>query len=118
MAEGFTAIKLAPFDELKARDHIRTGPRTAWRPGVERVRSVRKAIGDGPQVFVLNGVTAEDADMLSGAKLMPVLNSIAQIQLWKARGPAAPALTLHDAVEAMLTRDEFILGGFGELTAM
>lgn len=45
VAEGFTAIKLAPFDELNTRDHIRTGPQAAWRPGVERVRAVRRAIG-------------------------------------------------------------------------
>lgn len=43
--EGFTAVKLAPFDELRAPDHVRTGPRAAWRPGVERVRAVRAAIG-------------------------------------------------------------------------
>jgi len=51
--------------------------------------AVRKAVGEGPQIFVLNGVTADDAEMLTGAKLMPVLNSIAQIQHWNARGPAA-----------------------------
>ncbi len=44
--EGFTAVKLAPFDELRAPDHVRTGPRAAWQPGVERVRAVRAAIGD------------------------------------------------------------------------
>jgi galactonate dehydratase len=44
--EGFTAIKLAPFDELRDRDHVRTGPKAAWRPGVERVRAVRSRIGD------------------------------------------------------------------------
>lgn len=44
--EGFTAIKLAPFDELRERDHVRTGPKAAWRPGVERVEAVRAAIGD------------------------------------------------------------------------
>lgn len=44
--EGFTAIKLAPFDELRERDHVRTGPRAAWRPGVARVEAVRAAIGD------------------------------------------------------------------------
>ena len=43
--EGFTAIKLAPFDELRAPDHVRTGPRAAWKPGVERVEAVRAAIG-------------------------------------------------------------------------
>ncbi len=44
--EGFTAVKLAPFDELRGPDHVRTGPKAAWRPGVDRVRAVRAAIGD------------------------------------------------------------------------
>jgi len=43
--EGFTAIKLAPFDEVRQGDHVRTGPRAAWRRGVERVYAVRAAIG-------------------------------------------------------------------------
>lgn len=50
--EGFTAIKLAPFDELNQRDHIRTGPQAAWRKGVERVRAVRKAIGESVELAV------------------------------------------------------------------
>jgi galactonate dehydratase len=44
--EGFTAVKLAPFDELRGRDHVRTGPRAAWRTGVARVEAVRAKIGD------------------------------------------------------------------------
>ncbi|MBN1582309.1 MAG: mandelate racemase/muconate lactonizing enzyme family protein [Anaerolineae bacterium] len=44
--EGFTAIKLAPFDELRGHDHVRTGPNAAWLHGVERVQAVRVAIGD------------------------------------------------------------------------
>jgi galactonate dehydratase len=43
--DGFTAIKLAPFDELRERDHVRTGPKAAWRKGVQRVEAVRAAIG-------------------------------------------------------------------------
>jgi galactonate dehydratase len=50
--EGFTAVKLAPFDELRVPDHIRTGPRAAWRPGVARVEAVRAAVGDGTDVAV------------------------------------------------------------------
>jgi galactonate dehydratase len=50
--EGFTAIKLAPFDELRGPDHIRTGPRAAWRAGVERVEAVRAAIGDAVELAV------------------------------------------------------------------
>jgi len=52
VAEGFTAIKLAPFDELAERDHIRTGPQAAWRAGVERVQAVRQAIGEAVELAV------------------------------------------------------------------
>jgi galactonate dehydratase len=52
VAEGFTAIKLAPFDELGQRDHTRTGPLAAWQPGVARVRAVRQAIGDNVELAV------------------------------------------------------------------
>ena len=50
--EGFTAIKLAPFDEVRGRDHVRTGPRAAWRTGVARVEAVRAAIGDDVDLMV------------------------------------------------------------------
>lgn len=50
--EGFTAIKIAPFDELRPRDHIRTGPKATWRAGVERVRAVRKAIGEEVELAI------------------------------------------------------------------
>jgi len=52
VAEGFTAIKLAPFDELRAPDHVRTGPGAAWQPGVARVRAVREAIGPAVELAV------------------------------------------------------------------
>lgn len=50
--EGFTAIKLAPFDELSGPDHVRTGPQAAWRTGVARVAAVRAAIGDSVELAV------------------------------------------------------------------
>jgi len=52
VAEGFTAIKLAPFDELSAPDHMRTGAHATWRTGVERVRAVRRAIGNDIELAV------------------------------------------------------------------
>ncbi len=52
VAEGFTAIKMAPFDELRPPDHVRTGPRAAWGPGVERVRAVREAIGREVELLI------------------------------------------------------------------
>ncbi len=45
VAQGFTAVKLAPFDEVRAPDHIRTGPQAAWRAGIARVEAVRATIG-------------------------------------------------------------------------
>ena len=50
--EGFTAVKLAPFDELRDPDHVRTGPRAAWAPRVERVAAVREAVGPGVDLAV------------------------------------------------------------------
>jgi len=50
--QGFTAVKLAPFDELRGRDHVRTGPKAAWKRGVARVEAVRAAIGDEIDLMV------------------------------------------------------------------
>lgn len=49
---------------------------------------VRKALGEGPQIFVLNGPNEKDVAQYADAKLTPILNSIAQIKIWNARGPA------------------------------
>jgi alanine racemase len=49
---------------------------------------VRRALGEGPQIFVLNGPTKDDVGVYAAAKLTPILNSMAQIQLWNKRGPA------------------------------
>jgi len=52
VAEGLTAVKLAPFDEVRGTDGVRTGPGAAWRRGVERVRAVREAIGEDVELLV------------------------------------------------------------------
>jgi len=49
---GFTAIKLAPFDEMRHPYRRITGPLADWQMGVARVRAVRKAIGDGVELAV------------------------------------------------------------------
>lgn len=51
--------------------------------------AVRACLGEGPQIFVLNGPLGDDVQHFAGARLTPVLNSLAQIELWSARGPAA-----------------------------
>lgn len=72
-----------------ARALAQAGARVFFTATSAEALAVRKALGEGPQIFVLNGVTADDAETLTGAKVTPVLNSIAQIKLWNARGPAA-----------------------------
>ena len=50
--QGFTAIKLAPFDEMRHPYRHATGPLADWQAGVARVRAVRKAIGDEVELAV------------------------------------------------------------------
>lgn len=52
VAEGFTAVKIAPFDEVRGVNRLRTGPSAAWRAGVERVHAVRQAIGAQIELMV------------------------------------------------------------------
>lgn len=52
VAEGYSAIKIAPFDEVRGPNHVHTGPNAAWREGVERVQAVRNAIGDKIELAV------------------------------------------------------------------
>ena len=52
VAEGFSAIKLAPFDEVKVPDRTQHGDSAVWLPGVERVRAVREAVGSDVEIAV------------------------------------------------------------------
>jgi alanine racemase len=67
----------------------RAGARTFFTATSAEALAVRGALGDGPQIFVLNGPMARDLADFAAAKLIPVLNSLDQIRLWSARGPAA-----------------------------
>ena len=74
--EGFTAIKLAPFDELVKPDHVRTGPHAAWHPGVARVRAVRDAVGDAVEVAV------DCHNRLDAAEAMIVADALVDCRLF------------------------------------
>jgi len=64
------------------------GARVFFTATSQEAAYVRRALGEGPQIFVLNG-PADDIDAMQAHKLTPVLNSLAQIKAWDARGPAA-----------------------------
>ncbi|MGE0739727.1 MAG: alanine racemase [Hyphomonadaceae bacterium] len=72
-----------------ARALAQAGARVFFTATSAEAITVRKALGEGPQIFVLNGPLADDAESFVAAKLTPVLNSLAQIKLWDTRGPAA-----------------------------
>jgi alanine racemase len=71
-----------------SRALAQAGARVFFTATLAEAQIVRKALGEGPQIFVLNGPTGEDAAEFGAAKLTPILNSLAQIKLWDARGPA------------------------------
>jgi alanine racemase len=72
-----------------SRALAQAGARAFFTATTQEALIVRKALGEGPQIFVLNGPTGEDAEEMKAARLTPVLNSLAQINTWNARGPAA-----------------------------
>lgn len=71
-----------------SRALAQAGARVFFTATFAEAALVRRALGEGPQIFVLNGPAAEDIAQFSEAKVTPILNSIAQIKLWDARGPA------------------------------
>ncbi len=75
--------------EGAAKALAQAGARVFFTATTAEALAVRAAIGEGPQILVLNGPTESDVADFTGAKLTPVLNSLAQIKVWDARGPAA-----------------------------
>ena len=73
-AEGFTAIKMAPFDEVRGPTHIHTGSKATWRTGVERVAAVREAIGDEVELAVDCHSRFDPSEAILAAQAMAELN--------------------------------------------
>lgn len=95
LAPGAAAAAVVKADgyglgaEGAARELAKAGARLFFTATLGEALGVRAALGEGPQILVLNGPSGEDAAHYAGAKLTPVLNSLAQIRIWNARGPAA-----------------------------
>ncbi|MBS0385928.1 MAG: alanine racemase [Proteobacteria bacterium] len=75
--------------EAAAKALAQAGARVFFAATSAEALAVRAAIGEGPQILVLNGPSESDVAQIGAAKLTPVLNSLPQIELWSARGPAA-----------------------------
>ena len=75
--------------ETAARALAEAGARVFFTATSGEAVAVRRVLGAGPQIFVLNGPQADDLDDFTLARLTPVLNSMQQIALWEGRGAAA-----------------------------
>lgn len=62
------------------------GARTFFVATLGEGLSLRRALGDAPTIYVLNGPAREDVASLRAARLTPVLNSPAQIEVWGGAG--------------------------------
>lgn len=74
---------------VAARALAEAGARVFFTATSGEALAVRAVLGEGPQILVLNGPSADDVERFLPARLTPVLNSLAQIKLWAARGAAA-----------------------------
>jgi alanine racemase len=74
--------------ERCARALAEAGARAFFTATSAEALAVRQALGEGPQIFVLNGPLEADVAAFAQARLTPILNSLAQIKLWDGRGPA------------------------------
>lgn len=73
-AQGFKAIKIAPFDELNSWDRPITGTNALWKKGVERVSAVRLAIGQEIELAVDCHNRFEPGEAILAAKAMEELD--------------------------------------------
>lgn len=55
---------------------------------------IRAALGEGPDIYVFNGSLEADYSVCRSAKLIPVLNALADIAAWTGQGADVPA-ALH-----------------------
>jgi alanine racemase len=65
------------------------GARTFFVAALGEGLILRRALGDAPTIYVLNGPTREDVASLRAARLTPVLNAPAQIEVWGDAGEYA-----------------------------
>jgi alanine racemase len=73
-----------------ARALAKAGARKFFVATSEEGATLRRALGDGPEIFVFSGHMAGDSDMIADLSLTPMLNSIDQLQRHMEALPKAP----------------------------
>lgn len=85
LSEGETAavIKADAYGlgaEVVGPALARAGARTFFVALAEEGVALRRALGDGPRIFVFAGLMPGDAELMRGANLTPLLNSAGQVR--------------------------------------
>ena len=114
--QGFKAVKMAPFDELNAFDRPMTAGRALWKKGVERVRTVREAIGPDIELAV------DCHNRFEPAEAMLAAEALAEFDLFWLEEPVDDAFPEHLAkvcaaapMPTAAGERAFGLGGFRHL---
>lgn len=93
-AETAAAVKADAYGcgaDLIAPALAQAGCRTFFVASLGEALRLRHLLGRGPRIMALNGVQAGETAALLGAEIVPVLNTLAQVALWRAAAPGAPA---------------------------
>lgn len=72
-----------------------SGARSFFTAGVGGAEALRGLLGPRADVYVLDGCRANDARRIMDAGLIPVLNSLEQVEHWKAGGGGRRLAALH-----------------------
>ena len=73
-----------------ARALAKAGARSFFVATAEEAATLRRALGDGPTIYIFSGHMAGDTDMIGDLALVPLLNSIEQLQRQLEALPDAP----------------------------
>ena len=80
--------------------------------------TVRKAVGPGPAIFVLNGPTRADMALYRGSDLTAVLSSEAHADLWAGAGGLPCALHFDTGMNRLGLRPDVLAAGADALHAL
>lgn len=93
--------------EVVARRLEAAGARTFFVARSAEGFALRRALGHGPAILVLDGCGYDDAGAFAAARLTPVLNSLDQVSAWAGENGGAAALMVDTGLNRLgLTRDE------------
>jgi len=81
--------------------------------------ALRKAVGAGPTIYVLNGPVRDDTGLYADHNLIPVLSSPTQIRLWQDAAPGKPcALHFDTGINRLGLKPDLLSTGGEALRAL